>query len=1103
MGLPMPRLPFLQNLRRKIAPTSDGLAFSVDQFDVAKISGWAQYPQAPEQAVGLTLLVDGQPETTLIATEPRPDVVQAGYARQRCGFTLSPHSALLDGKPHQVSLIVEKPDGTHDVLHSEELFIGQQGVSFFDPQARAIRGWATGARAVQIDCGDAQPVTIPLDKEVLGFHQHHQVGFRYDLTEAQMDGNWHTARVTYDGSEKELDGSPVQFRLPRHRPIVRKLEIIGTRARAVISDTNSRPKLVDIKVDIDDHTSYQLTSDGRPYIGAPLVPRKIGRIAFDIPAGSTRLAFWEETADGPVIIARYKLEGQTASPAPLLPSEPGPTVQALLADPAERAAVNAAFDTFCTTGGAPFDPIWYCLNYPDAAHEIEAGTYASAIAHYAAVGAAAGYAPHGLFDELAVRELYPAVNAAIAQDLIPCAFALYHYNTKASGLLPLPSVAFEEFLDAVDAPSDALDPMQTALTALSKAPRLALDSPVRRTGAAVPARLPAPTSRRDQTTCIYAAWMERLQASDKAKTALDIQEGQMRDYINAIHLGRTPLVSIIMPTFNRAFAIGEAIQSALDQSYSNWELLICDDGSFDKTSEVIKQFNDPRIRYMQFTKSNGAETRNKGLSFARGEYIAYLDSDNLWNPHFLDLMLRKLMENPGTQIAYTGYIDTEIIGSTVKLLDTPSPDFNPIKLSSRNFMDLNSIVHHRQVYDWMGGFDKTLPRLQDWDLMLRYTSIFRPKFVNFRTVFYRRNVAWGQVTNLFIGGGTQNTVNQKTQDRLHKAHARLEIPYPSPPRVLILSDDTDQNAQLAHCFATCAAETAKVEFLSLSDMPFPLSPNINIHRLPPALTARPDRLRYLLSNLRAGDTLVNFGFGDAVLRRLVGPADQNVFTCKTTKQGLFLIGFADANLQYYLGTLPIALPDVPRREANPAPIVTLLPGQTSRPEELEELSRLSEALEMTCLLPPGGSDPVAWSVLQNGEHRTLGGDWNSGLSHALQASDLMISKVQAADMTPFDFALLSAFQGRGIAPVLPPKGIGDIWQKSRCAYPIEVDTWSWVLDKVKKLHRSGKDLQKLSDNAQTAFKIMHHPELVQERINFFLYETNFGTTEPEVSYASQ
>lgn len=121
------------------------------------------------------------------------------------------------------------------------------------------------------------------------------------------------------------------------------------------------------------------------------------------------------------------------------------------------------------------------------------------------------------------------------------------------------------------------------------------------------------------------------------------------------------LVSIIMPSWNTDKFIAETIQSVIDQTYRNWELLIVDDCSSDKTYEIVTGFKDDRIKYFHNERNSGAAlTRNKALREARGEWIAFLDSDDLWMPEKLEHQL-KFMKNNGYRLSFTEYekIDEE------------------------------------------------------------------------------------------------------------------------------------------------------------------------------------------------------------------------------------------------------------------------------------------------------------------------------------------------------------------------------------------------------------------------------------------------------------
>ena len=106
------------------------------------------------------------------------------------------------------------------------------------------------------------------------------------------------------------------------------------------------------------------------------------------------------------------------------------------------------------------------------------------------------------------------------------------------------------------------------------------------------------------------------------------------------------LVSVIMPSYNTARFIGETIESVLSQTYTDWELLIVDDCSTDDTDTVVASFSDPRIRYLKNEKNSGAAvSRNWALREAEGEWIAFLDSDDLWYPEKLEKQIRFMKKN--------------------------------------------------------------------------------------------------------------------------------------------------------------------------------------------------------------------------------------------------------------------------------------------------------------------------------------------------------------------------------------------------------------------------------------------------------------------------
>lgn len=181
-------------------------------------------------------------------------------------------------------------------------------------------------------------------------------------------------------------------------------------------------------------------------------------------------------------------------------------------------------------------------------------------------------------------------------------------------------------------------------------------------------------------------------------------------------------VSIIMPTFNRKNIISDAISSVLNQSFKNFELIIVDDGSTDGTEQFLKDkfstyFNINKIKFFRLNHMGVSGARNFGLKNADGDIIAYLDSDNQWNSKYLSVMIQNL-DSGDYDSAYCGIKVNNRVNKKVYFLNH---EFNRKKLIRENFIDLNSFIHTKRLYDLYGGFDEELTRLVDWDLIIRYT----------------------------------------------------------------------------------------------------------------------------------------------------------------------------------------------------------------------------------------------------------------------------------------------------------------------------------------------------------------------------------------------
>ena len=159
----------------------------------------------------------------------------------------------------------------------------------------------------------------------------------------------------------------------------------------------------------------------------------------------------------------------------------------------------------------------------------------------------------------------------------------------------------------------------------------------------------------------FGDFLLRTEKVDKEEYALKQKQAKMILNLDDGGARESGLVSIIMPSYNTASYIKDTIQSVLNQTYTNWELIIVDDCSTDNTDEVLSEIHDKRIRYFKNEKNSGAAiSRNKALREARGQWVAYLDSDDIWMPKKLEKQI-SFMEKNGYAFSYTNYeeIDAE------------------------------------------------------------------------------------------------------------------------------------------------------------------------------------------------------------------------------------------------------------------------------------------------------------------------------------------------------------------------------------------------------------------------------------------------------------
>lgn len=192
-------------------------------------------------------------------------------------------------------------------------------------------------------------------------------------------------------------------------------------------------------------------------------------------------------------------------------------------------------------------------------------------------------------------------------------------------------------------------------------------------------------------------------------------------------LKEEPLVSAIIPTFNRADFIGQTIKSVLEQSYKNMEVIIIDDASTDNTHDIVQNFTDPRIKYICLKRNSGpSAARNAGIQSAKGHFVAFLDSDDEWHPQKTELQLAALRKqvSPANTVCYTRVIvnennSTYLLPTRGKYKDEPIGDY----VCGNDGLILTSsiMLAHDQASN--NPFPIDQKHFEDWDLFLRLEEV--------------------------------------------------------------------------------------------------------------------------------------------------------------------------------------------------------------------------------------------------------------------------------------------------------------------------------------------------------------------------------------------
>ena len=200
-----------------------------------------------------------------------------------------------------------------------------------------------------------------------------------------------------------------------------------------------------------------------------------------------------------------------------------------------------------------------------------------------------------------------------------------------------------------------------------------------------------------------------------------------------------PLVSVVIPVFNGEKTIRETIESVLNQTLTDFELVVINDGSQDGTLDIVERIPDSRIQVFSYPNAGQSTSRNRGIEIAKGDYISFIDADDLWTPDKLEAQLQALQANPKAGVAYSW---TDWIDESSQLLGKGSYNTEQgavfTKLLLNDFVANGSnVLIRRQALTEVGGFDPSVTPAEDWDLWLRLAARYEFVAVRSPQILYR------------------------------------------------------------------------------------------------------------------------------------------------------------------------------------------------------------------------------------------------------------------------------------------------------------------------------------------------------------------------------
>jgi glycosyltransferase involved in cell wall biosynthesis len=203
-----------------------------------------------------------------------------------------------------------------------------------------------------------------------------------------------------------------------------------------------------------------------------------------------------------------------------------------------------------------------------------------------------------------------------------------------------------------------------------------------------------------------------------------------------------PEVSVIIPSYNSARYLKDAVDSVLSQTYRDFEVLVIDDGSTDDTESVVSGYGEA-VRYVRQPNSGVAAARNRGIEESRGRYVAFLDADDTWLQGKLESQVTVLLRNPGYRACYTAFT---VVGSDLAPLRTVRNDISKTTLNDLltrgNLIgSICTVLCERSLFGTVGGFDPLLSQCADWDMWVRIAEQTEFLYLDLAVATYRQHAS--------------------------------------------------------------------------------------------------------------------------------------------------------------------------------------------------------------------------------------------------------------------------------------------------------------------------------------------------------------------------